>query len=77
MDLIKSTETNTDKKVKEYGYDSLCLRYKIAREAQARYEVNNQYHGDMERSMKAAERDMIRFFQILSDLLDNPNEGIR
>ena len=30
---------NIEKKIKGYGYDSLCLRYNIARDAQARYEI--------------------------------------
>lgn len=58
-----------EKKLKGYGYDSLCLRYNIARDAQARYEANNLFHGDMERSMRAAQRDKIKFYQILDDLI--------
>ena len=57
------------KKIKGYGYDSLCLRYNIARDAQARYEARSKYSGDLERSMSMAERDKMRFYQILSDLI--------
>ncbi len=58
-----------EKKLKGYGYDSLCLRYNIARDAQARYEANNLYDGDMGRSMRMAQRDKMRFYQILDDLI--------
>lgn len=58
-----------EKKIKGYGYDSLCLRYRIAREAQAKAEVHNIYHGDSERAYRAAQRDMIRFYEILDDLI--------
>lgn len=65
MDELKVIE----KKLKGYGYDSLCLRYNIARDAQAEYEANNKYDGDYDRSMRMAERDKMRFYQILSDLI--------
>jgi hypothetical protein len=65
MDELKKVE----KKIKGYGYDSLCLRYKIAREAQAKYEAHNLFNGDMEKSMRMAQRDMLKFFQILDDLI--------
>jgi hypothetical protein len=58
-----------EKKIKGYGYDSLCLRYKIAREAQARYEAYNLYDGDVERSMRIAQHDVLKFYQILDDLI--------
>lgn len=58
-----------ENKIKGYGYDSLCLRYNIARDAQARYEATNIYHGSMERAMKMAQRDKMKFYQILDDLI--------
>lgn len=58
-----------EKKIKGYGYDSLCLRYKIAREAQMRAEIHNKYKGDGFRAQQAAERDMMRFYQILDELI--------
>jgi hypothetical protein len=66
---LNDTILAINKKIKGYGYDSLCLRYKIAREAQARYEAGNIFNGDLERSMKAAQRDEIKFFEILDDLI--------
>lgn len=58
-----------EKKIKGYGYDSLCLRYKIAREAQMRAEIHNKYQGNVSSAQKAAERDMMRFYNILNDLI--------
>jgi hypothetical protein len=58
-----------ENKIKGYGFDSLCLRYKIAREAQARYEAHCLYNGDMEASMRIARRDMLKFYEILNDLI--------
>lgn len=56
-----------EKKIKGYGYDSLCLRYNIARDAQAKLEGQN--YGDMERAMKMAKRDKLKFYQILDELI--------
>lgn len=58
-----------EKKIKGYGYDSLCLRYNIARDAQARYETRNIYNGDAEKAQRQAIRDKMRFYEILDDLL--------
>lgn len=58
-----------EKKTKGYGYDSLCLRYKIAREAQMRAEIHDVYEGDRYRAQRAANRDMGRFCQILDELI--------
>lgn len=59
---------NIEKKTKGYGYDSLCLRYNIARDAQAEYEIRYK-HKDPENAYKMAERDKMRFYQILEDLI--------
>lgn len=58
-----------EKRIKGYGYDSLCLRYKIAREAQMRAEIHNKYEGDGYRAQRAADRDMMRFYEILDELI--------
>lgn len=61
-----------EKKLKGYGYDSLCLRYQIARDAQARAEAkikDHMYCGQLDRAMAAARRDEVRFYQILDDLI--------
>lgn len=63
------TVKDIEKKIKGYGYDSLCLRYNIARDAQARYEMTNIYRHDPEKAMNIAKRDKIRFYEILNDLI--------
>lgn len=62
------TSKNIEKKIKGYGYDSLCLRYNIARDAQAEYEIRYK-HKAPENAYKMAERDKLRFYQILEDLI--------
>ena len=58
-----------EKKIKGCGYDSLCLRYNIARDAQARAEAHSIYQLNPEKSYKMAERDKMRFYEILNDLI--------
>lgn len=64
---------NIEKKIKGYGFDSLVFRYKMAREAQARFE-EKEYRkaGEItkaEHAFSQAERDTMRFIQILDDLI--------
>lgn len=65
----KNDLNNLEKTIKEYGYDSLCLRYTIAREAQMAAEIHNKYHGDGYKAQKDCERDYRKFYQILKDLI--------
>lgn len=64
---------NLEKKIKGYGYDSLCLRYRLTREAQAKAEfIENRREGDhheFSHYMAMAKRDCVRFYQILDDLI--------
>ena len=61
------------KKVKGYGYDSLCLRYKMARDAQMQLELleDKKLTGGMKQDgiRARANRDEMRFYEILNDLL--------
>ena len=59
---------NIDDKVKEFGYDSLCLRYNIVRDAQAEWEI---YHKrvDPDSAYTMAKRDKMRFYDILNNLI--------
>ena len=57
---------------KGYGYDSLCFRYVMARDAQMRAEIaeDRKNGGFKEDNIRAqAKRDEMRFFQILDDLI--------
>ena len=69
MNELKAIE----KKIKGYGYDSLCLRYRLAREAQAKAEfIENRREGDcheLSYYTAMAKRDCVRFCQILDDLI--------
>ena len=64
MDELK----NIEKKIKGYGFDSLCLRYNMARDAQAEWEIS-RHRKDPESALKLAQRDKMRFYQILDDLI--------
>lgn len=54
-------------KVIEYGYDSLCLRYEIARDKQTILEIKEGKNREV--AEKLAQRDKLRFFEILRELL--------
>lgn len=72
---VKKTEIKDEKRVKGYGYDSLVFRFKEARYKQAELEaIETRKNGKdpytaKERADKRAERDFMRFCQILDDLL--------
>lgn len=65
------------KKVKGYGYDSLCLRYKMARDAQMQFELMEDKKltsGMKQDGIRArANRDEMRFYEILNDLIGEHN----
>lgn len=72
---VKKTEIKDEKRVKGYGYDSLVFRFKEARYKQAELEAiearksGKDPYTAKERADKRAERDFMRFCQILDDLL--------
>ena len=75
-DIIKKKAEAYDSLIitaKGYGYDSLCLRYQIARDAQMEFELLKDAKltgGNREEQIKSrAERYKMRFFQILGDLI--------
>lgn len=74
-EAIKEAEIKNEKRTKGYGYDSLVFRFKEARYKQAELEaIEARKNGKdpytaKERADKRAERDFIRFCQILDDLL--------
>ena len=61
------------KKVKGYGYDSLCLRYNMARDAQMQLELmeDKRITGGMKQDAirRRAERDKMRFYEIADDVI--------
>lgn len=65
---------NSINKTKEYGFDSLCLRYEKARNTQMYLEIEqarreHDYKKE-ERAISLAKRDKMRFFEILRDMLN-------
>lgn len=74
-EAIQKAEEKNNKKVKGYGYDSLVLRFKESRYKQAELEVmedrkiGKDPYTAKERADKRAQRDFMRFCQILDDLL--------
>lgn len=63
-----------ERRTKGYAFDSLVFRYRLAREAQARYEAKwdmahpNQCEA-LEIAMKAANRDLLAFIKVLDDVI--------
>lgn len=74
-EAAQKTENKNDKRVKSYGYDSLVLRFKESRYKQAELEamedrkIGKDPYTAKERADKRAQRDFVRFCQILDDLL--------
>lgn len=74
-DAKREKEEKNDKRTKGYGYDSLVFRFKESRYKQAELEAieakkaGKDPYTAKERADKRAERDFIRFCQILDDLL--------
>lgn len=78
--LIKKSEEDDEKSEKEkkelkrlkgYGYDSLAFRYQKARYDLAQYESKADMRAgkDPEGAFRRAQRDFMRFLQILDDLI--------
>ena len=71
---MENRSLNIIKKIKGYGFDSLIFRYKLAREAEARHKYkeafrNGERRYDESYYLDQANRDIMRFIQILDDLI--------
>ena len=62
-------DTTNEKKLKGYQYDSLVYRYIRAREAMAQWEWERNHTQDKEKYFKQANRDIMRFCQILDEAI--------
>lgn len=70
ISLINQTIQKKNEKIKEYLYDSLCLRYNVARDAQMRAELQSAKSStEIDNIVKLAKRDKLRFYEILQDLM--------
>ena len=70
---VEDILTKMENRIKGYGFDSLVFRYKMAREEQARYEfLKARKEGSTKEEsyyMRLANRDLMRFIEILDDLI--------
>lgn len=57
-----------DKRIEEYSFDSLCLRYKNARQAQAYLEVQCGLRR-LNEALEACNIDYVRFRHVLKEVL--------
>ena len=62
-------DTTNEKKLKGYQYDSLVYRYIRAREHMAEYEWARDRAHDRDWYFKQANRDIMRFCQILDEVI--------
>lgn len=69
-DTVFKIKTEEDeKKLKGYQYDSLVYRYIRAREAMAEWEWERDRSHEREWYFKQANRDIMRFCQILNEVI--------
>jgi hypothetical protein len=66
-------DTTNEKKLKGYQYDSLVYRYIRAREHMAEHEWERDRSHDRTWYFKQAERDIMRFCQILNEAIGEHN----
>jgi len=66
--VLKVWTENDEKKLKGYQYDSLVYRYIRAREAMAEWEWERDHSHDRAWYFKQADRDIMRFCQILNEV---------
>lgn len=62
-------DTTNEKKLKGYQYDSLVYRYIRAREAMAQWEYERDRSHERAWYFKQANRDIMRFCQILNEVI--------
>lgn len=62
-------DTTNEKKIKGYQYDSLVYRYIRAREAMAQWEYERDRSHERAWYFKQADRDIMRFCQILNEVI--------
>ena len=67
--VFKVMTEEDEKKLKGYQYDSLVYRYIRAREAMAEWEWERDHSHDRVWYFKQADRDMMRFCQILNEAI--------
>ena len=71
--MVNNMKKEELKRLNGYAYDSLCLRYTMARNAQMELELmeDKRITGGFKQDAvrKRAERDKMRFYEILDDII--------
>jgi hypothetical protein len=67
--LKKSADYINQRRINGYIYEILCLRYKIARDAQARYEIDTCYDGNIKKALAVAKKEELDFCQMLDKVM--------
>ena len=74
LDMVKEApEIETDKHLNGYIFDSLVYRYQLARQELAKYIACYGRNRSLEQENMNANRDIMRFVQILDELVGEGN----
>lgn len=74
LDMVKEApEIETDKHLNGYMFDSLVYRYQLARQELAKYVACYGRNRSLEQENMNANRDIMRFVQILDELVGEGN----
>lgn len=69
----EAPEIGYDKHLNGYMFDSLVYRYQLARQEMAKYIAYYNKNGSLEQETRNANRDIMRFVQILDELVGEGN----
>lgn len=74
LDMVKEApEIKNDKHLNGYIFDSLVYRYQLARQELAKYIAYYNSNRPLEQENRNANRDIMRFVQILDELVGEGN----
>lgn len=74
LDMVKEApEIENDKHLNGYMFDSLVYRYQLARQESAKYIAYYNSNRPLEQENRNANRDIMRFVQILDELVGEGN----
>lgn len=74
LEMVKEApEIETDKHLNGYMFDSLVYRYQLARQELAKYIAYYNSNRPLEQENRNANRDIMRFVQILDELVGEGN----
>lgn len=74
LDMVREApEIKNDKHLNGYIFDSLVYRYQLARQELAQYKAYFNHKGLWEQESYSANRDIMRFIEILDELVGEGN----